>query len=812
MRTPTALKALAIALLLLPLIPVNSQEYGDEQVNVSPTFLKVGERLNITISNFPANTPVTIYIGNVVIGTVTTNSTGKAQLINVILPEMPGGTKAVQARAAGLNAYTTLTVQPSVELRTRELLPVTSETYLGDGEVLRVRGFGYKAFESVCITDNAADDGVNPIVDGRVVQVFKGAISGDAIVADMNGSFDLSYKLKVTKSTGTTVTVTITGRGTKTEPATATQYLCFKAAGAVSFPALTPSQYLVKPGDTVSISISSFSGLRPDRKYRLLLDGSALSMKVDGVSAPWFTTNNRTVEFVVPSYSSGLHSLAIAYYGSSIPLAKHAFVISRPGTTPSYLIVPTSQGKPLDYAILDLVPQATYMLLLYNFNASESGVSAYLVTSNNPGYFLGYVTIQPSGAGQLQFTVPNSGSGTYALFLKRAASPPAPIMVNIRPKLSASPSEVKPGDTITLTAYGLQPNAPYVIIWDALGSRRGISNSTFIADVDGSKSVAFEAPLEYEGSYAISVAPASNPSAVIEPMNNLGEVEYPKVHLKPAIELDNSEYIPLQLVKFRWTSAPSLSSALTDVRVELNGTTLLWGKFNEKNATGLSSSASIYWEGTTITGSFLMPNGPGGVNLVLKITAGASSAQALLRRVSGSGALLVGADLANDIAYLKTKSGEIATSLSSLNVKLDGVSNDVVYLKTSIGTIIAKLESIATSVDTVKGDTISIKTKIGEMAVKLDDVASSILKSKEEVIAELGGIADKTSELSGKLKDVSSTLADIRSVMASQGAEVTGDLQAIMADVRNLTNYTYVALALIAVAIVISAISMIRRR
>ncbi len=408
------LKALMVALLLIPLsyIPACSQEYGDEQVTVTPTSLKVGDKLNITVSNFPANTPVTIYIGNVVIGTVTTNSTGGATLTNVVLPEMPGGTKAVMARAEGLNAYTTISVLPKVELRTSNLLLVTSTTYLGDGEIVRVRGFGYKAFESVYIVDDATGTNVNPIADGRVVQVFKGTISDDVIIADVNGSFDFSYKLHVTKSTGATVTVTITGKGTETESATTTQYLYFKAAGDVSFPALSSSQYLVKPGDNVSISISSFSGLRPDRKYTLLLDGSALSLRVDGESASWFTTSNTTVEFTVPSYSSGLHSLAIAYYGTSTALAKHAFVISRPNTTPGYLVVPVSDGKPLDYRISDLVPNARYMLLLYNFNASESGVSAYLVTSTSSGYSLGYVTIQPSGAGSLSFTVPTSGAGT----------------------------------------------------------------------------------------------------------------------------------------------------------------------------------------------------------------------------------------------------------------------------------------------------------------------------------------------------------------------------------------------------------------
>lgn len=820
MNRLTVLKALTIALLLIPLIPTYSQEYGDEQVTVTPTSLKVGERLNITISNFPANTLVTVYIGNVVVGAVTTNSTGEAKLINVILPEMPGGTKAVQARAAGLNAYATLTVQPSVELRTSDLLLVTSVTYLGDGEILRVRGFGYKAFESVYIVDDATGTNVNPIADGRVVQVFKGTISDDVIVADANGSFDFSYKLHVTKSTGATVTVTVTGRGTKIESATTAQYLSFKAAGAVSFPALSPSQYLVKPGDTVSISISSFSGLRPDRKYRLLLDGSALSMKVDGTSASWFTTSNTTVEFTVPSYDSGLHSLAIAYYGTSTPLARHAFVISRPDTTPSYLVVPVSNGKPLDYMISDLVPQATYMLLLYNFKASESGVSAYLVTSSSPGYYLGYVPIQTSGAGYLSFTVPNSGFGTYALFLKRsAASAPPPIMVNIKPKLSVTPSEVKPGETITLAAYGLQPNAPYVIVWDALGSKKVISNSTFLANTYGYRSVSFEAPLDYEGEYAISVAPASNPSAIIGPVNNLGETEYPKVKLKPEIELDNSEYIPYQLVKFTWSSAPSLSGALTDVKVELNDTVLLWGKFNDKNATGVSSSASIYWSGNTITGSFLMPNGPADVNLVLKITAGTSSAQVLLKRVSGAGAILIGVDLAKDIAYLKTKNDEIATSLSSLNIKVDSISDDVVYLKTSIGTITAKLDTIMTSIEEVKNDTVTIATKIGDITAKIDNVALSIAKSKDDIIVKVDEVATKASEisqgissLSGKIDGLDSTLAEIRGTVASQGISISSDVRTIKAHVSDLVNYMYIALILIAIAIIVSAISAARRR
>ncbi len=293
--------------------------------------------------------------------------------------------------------------------------------------------------------------------------------------------------------------------------------------------------------------------------------------------------------------------------------------------------------------------------------------------------------------------------------------------------------------------------------------------------------------------------------------------------MKPEIELDSNEYIPYQLVKFTWSSAPSLGSALTDVKVELNNTVLLWGKFNDKNATGVSSSASIYWSGTTITGSFVMPNGPADVDLVLKITAGSSSAQALLRRVSGTGAMLIGVDLAKDIAYLKTKNDEIAASLSSLNVKVDSVSNDVVYLKTSIGTITAKLDTLIESVDVVKNDTVTITTKLGEVTTKIDNVASSIAKSREDLIVKIDEIGRKTSEISqgisslsdevdGLSKSLDSVKAEIESTITSQVTSISSDIRTVKVDVSDLVNYMYVALVLIAIAIIISLISVIRKR
>jgi archaellum component FlaC len=462
-----------------------------------------------------------------------------------------------------------------------------------------------------------------------------------------------------------------------------------------------------------------------------------------------------------------------------------------------------------------------YYLVGYNFLPNEAGVYAYMYTSSYTSYMIGSLYIRSSGAGVRYFTGPLCATGTYAIYFSRVYTPPEPILVDVVPTAEISPEEGRPGDLIELNIWGLEAGGSYVIVWDALGDPTPVPNSAFMAGQDGDRTdLWFEVPSVPEGTYAISVAPASDPTSPVDLYDQEGNVAYPEFDVRPEIEFNPAgEYIPYQLVTFSWDIGRDPDAEGEQVLITLDGTPIFNGIISPDMIQGASSSATVNWEDGVIKGSFIMPNGPPDEELELKIRAGTDTAVGTLTRVSGAGSMLLGVELANDIAYIKGKSDTIVASLSDLRVEIEDISKDVVYLRTNMGDMITTLENINAAVVSVSNDMATLRTDVGTITTKLENVASIITSSKEDIMSEIGSktskVLESTSVLGAKINTVSETVDSIKgtvSTIPAQISAVSDNVQSVNTEVKNITMYLYVIMSLLALAIAVTIVMGLIRR
>jgi len=493
-------------------------------------------------------------------------------------------------------------------------------------------------------------------------------------------------------------------------------------------------------------------------------------------------------------------------------------VVSRPGSTAKLALVRMEDGSPMPETVDRAVPDVEYMLVAYNFESSETGVYAYMYTDTDTNYYLGRITIYSSGAGVKTFDIPTMPAGKYSVYVTReVCGCPDPVVFDLMPKGELSPDDGNVGSTTWLDVWGLQPNTGYMVVWDVLGDPTPLVNTTFVTEEDGAKTnIDFTIPSVPAGTYAVSVAPVSNPNQVVALYGEDGEVSYPTFEVTSEITFNPSgEYIPFQLVTFEWDIGRDPDNDF--VVVELDGTPIYTGTINPDSVQSAGTS-TVYWSDGTIKGSFVMPNGDP-ANIVFKVKAGDDEAVGVLKRVSGAGAFLEGIDLVNDVAYIRTKTGEVVASLSDLDARMESIEGDVAYVRTNMGTVSATLDAVNAALDTITGDMVTIRTDLGEISVKVDNVASLISSASDEVVSSVekntkavqASISDVQTVLSGISTDLSDVKGDVAG-LPSQLSATDGRVQSLAVQLTELTNYIYMIITLLAIAIILSIVIILRRK
>jgi archaellum component FlaC len=712
--------------------------------------VKVKEAKRIYVWNYPANIALRILMGSVELGTITTNSIG-AGYLDVTIPELPGSASGVEYKVDAVNYDQGIVAVYPLTLKVVTSLYVElQDTFVTrTGVVARIYGYGAAPLETLTIGF------VNNRIDSNVTKVKTNAL----------GSFSTIVKLtaKDTTTTGQQDTAQVTGTLTGTVQAAAPVTIWRDDQASISL-----NKYCSVAGDTVTVSVSN---LRPLTSYEVLFGGVSLPTKVT------FTTTSAggvspAPSFAVPSVAQGPYKVSVVVAGTTIEDAYKYFVVSSPGTVPSFSA--RAPGRTPSQTIT-VSPGDKVELYVFGFSSGETievyrvGAVAAIV-SQSGGTAGGYL---------YEWTVPDVPSGTYRLYVKGsiAGTIGQYVYLTIVPKFTSfSPTSGSIGTSVSFSAKGLTPNTAFNIIFGDLDlGYVGTSDSS------GSLSGSFTVPTVVEGTYTVKLVPSSDPTRVI--LSTSFTVTAPSgLTVTP-----NPCAFPTQLITFKW--AASGLTAPVYVYVSLDGYSYV--KLEDVN-----------YDGAYIYGSFSAPNvaTPGTVlKLTLKYEDGSTptktgTADIALKIVEGKGALVVGltSEQAATLARIDTNVGTVLARLDDLSAKVVDIKDGLAVLDTRFGTMSAKLDAINATIVGVKDGLATVTTALGDVKVSLGDLGAKIEEVSGDLVTlstAVGKVTTTLDAINAKVVSISGDVATIKTDVGTISGKVTsidGSVATIKTDVGTI--------------------------
>ncbi|MCC6024247.1 MAG: DUF2460 domain-containing protein, partial [Thaumarchaeota archaeon] len=567
----------------------------------SPGPLSVGETLSVVVYNFPAGTPVDIYLGSRKLTTIATdgNGAGRATASVPPLPGLtPGGTPITYSIRA-VDTYGLRAVEPGYRIASElrlfiDTTLVTSGTYVDHGVVLRLVGTGLRPLYEYRLTLSFAAVTYDIVVDGLVVDVPRGTLTATGVRTDATGSFEVRFRAKledpagVRPPTGTTVTVSMSPGEGLTAPT-------FMAVGVPTFAGTLytvmagAAFYHSEPGASVPAGGVIIRNLVPGRAYQLFIGGSPVTLGGTGYADRFIAIatgeSPATMTFAAPS-SPGVYPLCVRYYMATADLACIAFIVSRPTADTAddraILVTPT---RPAGLGIL---------VRAFNLPA---GTSVSLYVSGIP-ISVATVTTTATGAAAMWSTGLELPRGDYLVRLEYGSNVlvPTPSKVTIVPRLIRSPASGPIGTSVSVTAMGLDPNTAYRVVFEGAGVSVDVASG--VSNDRGTLTATFTVPAVPAGDYTIKVVDVATGETLatatfrVTPPSGLV--------LKP-----NPAAFPGQLVAFEWDTGVATLVPPVYVTVILNDNAY--------------ATVPARYEGTKLYGSFLMPNAPPGTTWALSL-------------------------------------------------------------------------------------------------------------------------------------------------------------------------------------------------
>jgi len=801
--TVTAVKAIIVS------VP---DKFGDEllKLDKEDTVSKeVGADVTIYLINFPVAS-VSVALGSKAWATITTDANGAGKL-KIAVPEtfgdpsLAGGYPyAVTASSAGLSDTATLNVLVRLRLYDTAGTRIKTSTYVLSGAEITVKFFGLAARTWYTITE-VYDLTRNIVEEGKVTSITKGVLGTveDSppynVKSNTDGSIELKYKAAYDDGTGATGNPVTVGISAKTTT--------FKAIRAH---AITASPAEAATGSTPLVTLT-FTNLIPARRYQVLFDGAVQTLTVGTLTGTYFRGDLLTTgptQFTVPAAAAGVHFIDVVPYGEAwadtSTQARTTFVFSTVGGTATIWISQNGKASHTSYRY-----GHTLRVYGYNFDASESGVTVNVAgvptLSNIPVSVTDKGTFV-SGVGYVGLSPIDCAGGSYLVYIGRAAGKTQPnTMITVTPRVSRldrSPTlrtpggirEAYVGDTAVLTAWGLKPNTRYVILWDGkLLADTKYATHRFTTSSTGSLGVSspyyqFEVPTALAGDHTLSLALESDPTTAIS-------VSWTKsvIRVLPGFKLTpNPEAIMGQTVQLEWDisglAIPYSPSYYANSWVMLDDMMVQW----TLASTGVSVSGGIY---NKVTGSIQVPNGA--PDTVIKVTAGvwvgypngttigSGQATAAFKRVAGTGSLIVGVAIADDIAYIKGKVSDIAVSLSALDAKVVAINGTVATIDTKLGTMTAKLDTINATLVSIVGDVATIKTDLGTVKTDVAAIKPKITTIEGDVATiktTVGTVKTDVAALDAKVVAINGTVATVRTTVGT----ISGDVVTVKGDVATI--------------------------
>ena len=819
--------------------------------SVTPTAVStqnsVGDPVSSFVWNFPASTTVSVYLGSVLVGTISTDSNGYGALpATAVVPAMVAGTYNAQASTSTglyssqisvtISSYYTIT-DPSGTV----LSAANAEYFPSDGNYT-VSAYGLSPSVSYTFTDSFASadatmtalvgvqnaDGTwTPAINGTLIFVESPMYAFDT-TPPSTGSQPATFALSGVTAAATFTyyaigSITVTSPLALSNAGSGSTGLTFAASGMIPTTATT-----LYPGVT--------------DEYNVYIGTTELAFGATSTSIVKSSTGSPSVSYTNPTLSNGIYNLSVVYNGQSVANAifTEPIVISASSTSLSSgtLVLAAASSTATTYSIVGYgFDDSTTVALYYMTAAGRVKVSTSITPSFGAFVESSTISIPPSGP-----------AGTYSVFAFATTSSSnytATTSYTVVSNITLSEYSGFAGDHVTLGATGLSPDQQYAAYFD------NMQVATFTTDSTGSVSgVAFVVPILADGNYTLNVEvltslPSANSSAPTTGTVVASAGFQIKSSTSIVLSTDAPVAFPGQLVTYSWTPATmpaavgSSSGAYgpVDVSVLFNGTVIS----SEPAAVKVTATPVAY-----LNGSFLMPNDPVGSYWYVTLswtqvkygspsvvhTFTQSSAGSYIQLVSGNGALLTGisssqiasltaavghqittsmkiplSELNASVASIKgltanitTAFGTMTTTLSTINATVASIESGQVLVQTDLGSIKTSLSSLNASITAFNGNVATISTTLGNVQTSLSSIGT-------QVTTNGNGIATITTDLgtlSGTVKSMNGTVGTISTNLGTLNSNVTK----ISSPISSLEIFLIVIIVLVLITLVLSFLAI----
>ncbi|MEM0128036.1 MAG: hypothetical protein QXO03_02995 [Thermoplasmatales archaeon] len=786
----------------------------------TPTSVAPGAQYTAMVYNFPSGAQVSITLGSVVLGQVTTDGNGYAELQGNI-PALPAGSYYAVASSSGLYDSISVTVSSYFQVLDPDGIAMTSTTeYFPSYGYYHVQAFGLSPSTVYTFSDSASSTSAK-VLSIQVGEVVLNSASTFEFQPASNGTLIFTFSPNFGSSATTSgITLTsssgsVTGYSGNTYGYTAVQPPHF----SISFGTVSILEQDVSQTVTVSGLIPSGSLVYPglSTSYNIYMSSSELSFTVGSSTVTTTTlsstTTSASISFISPT-SDGLYYLSITYSGQPLSSAIYStpVVVSGPATLLNSGNIQTipivTSGAVTGYYIVgySFYPSATVKVYYYTLSSlisqSESLVNGAFTFSVSLSSFP-----EPSGTYEVvaQATYQGSTYTTYSSY-------------TVYPSFSLSASSGSIGKSISFTMAGFSANTNY----DVYVASSEVSSLTTTST--GSYSGSFTVPVMRPGRYNVTVVSESN-------LNTVSSAQF-NVTPSSSLTIMSGYYaFPGELLNYSWKpstppSAPGGPSggpyySSIYVTVYFNGSAV----YTSPASFEATSSASY------LNGSFQMPNGiPGnywGVylswqqneytvessssavtgSMTTSETYTMSGGDVFLGLASGNGALVTGisqSQIAQITAAVNSSiTATLSIPLSELNARISSINNTVVYLNTSFGTMKSSVTALNASIVALNGTVVTLETTIGTIETSLGSLNAS-LKSIQGNVAtvqtSVGSLTGNVTSIKGDIATVQTSLGTLQVAVGS----VQKSVNSLQNKTGNIVNYGLIIDLVIIVLIVVT--------
>ena len=789
-----------------------------EPSKVLGSYYPVVSSLTAAVYDFPASALVSIYLGSTLIGNVTTDSNGFAQLpVTAALPAIPAGTY----KATAVDVSSHLVAVPTTGVTS--LISVLSFFAAADPVGNSLYTSGYLASieyvpQNGTITVSAyglspgtpyspVDSVIGNIVEyGTNVTVAVGAVySSTALLPASNGTLIFSYQpfygyYGVTTSTSEAITLgTISTLGT---PSVGPSTVGFLEIGA---PTVSVSLHATSSGSSISVTFGNVissptpASFYPGTSgyYNLYIGTS----KIISSGSSVFTASNSPVSFTVPSLASGLYNISITYSGQSLSMAlpvantEHAMVVvSTAGTSTSSGGITTvatySSGVFSGYVIAGygLIASTSYDLIIY----SSAGSHSVSGTTSSSGSLFDSSDLAATGS-----IYTGSTAGTYGIVLSVGTGTAMYEFYSsyvVFPTLSFSSTLSSPvgysgpvfydfmNDKVTLAPTGLSSGTYYDLYFGSM-----YVETVKATSVSAVTPNFFYVPVVPAGLYMVNLTYTGTSTVVVsEPFYVLPSY-YGTLTVASAQGLPTEYAFPGQIIDFTWTptTVPNAPGTVVvnspTVGSFTYGTVYVTVYLNNTAYTTLPATYSAPSGVPTLSGSFLAPNAAIGSywNVSLSWTQNVYTSSSPLKLgsplsgattqymysmvpvhdsyiglVQGNGALLT----AISQTEIATIEAELTSAVkTSLQVPLSELSANITALHGDIATITTSFGTMTTTLQAINATVGSISSGVVLLQTDIGSMKTSLASLNATIVSLNGSLATLSTSL-GKIQTTTSAL------------------------------------------------------